>query len=248
MSEITIVCCWNNIAQYNKLLDSIATQELDVKVLDVDNRKQVFKSCSRALNNATLSVQTKYVLYAHQDIIFSTSDTVSHILRYLNMIQDGDILGFAGANFDSPFVKTNVLVGNEKNREYGGSSRVNGIEQCDTLDECLFGGYTSYFKRARFDETICCGWHLYTVELCLRTKIYGGKVYVCDVEMFHISRGAIDSSYNDTYRKLCQKYGKYFKCLRTPCCYYSKTSYFFRNLYWLRKKLGMAIRKKGRIL
>ena len=245
MSEITIVCCWNDIVQYNKLLDSIATQELDVMFFGVDNRNHVFKSCSSALNNATLSVQTKYVLYAHQDITFPTSDTVSHILRYLDMIQDCDILGFAGADFDSPFVKTNVLVGNERNREYGGSRRVNGMEQCDTIDECLFGGYTSYFKQARFDEIMCYGWHLYTVELCLRTKIYDGKVYVCDVELFHNSHGAIDSSYNDTYRKLCKKYSYYFKYLRTPCCYYSKTSCLFRNLYWLRKKIGMVIRKGG---
>lgn len=245
MGEITIVCCWNNSAQYNKLLDSIANQEIDVYVVGVDNRKQIYKSCSKALNDATLDVHTKYVLYAHQDIVFLKRNTITQILKYLNMIHDNDILGFAGATFDSHFVKTNVLISDGKNKEYGGSNRVNGIEQCHTLDECLFGGYTSYFKQTKFDEIICCGWHLYTVELCLRTIVRGGEVYVCDVELIHTSRGTIDSSYNDIYRNLCLKYHKYFKWLRTPCCYYSRTSFPHRNIYCFRKKVGLKARKWG---
>mgnify|MGYP006970648827 CR=1 FL=1 len=68
-------------------------------------------------------------------------------MAYLNCINESDILGVAGSSFNSIYVKTNVLVGNCDELEYGGTERVNGIEECNTLDECLFGGYTEYFRK-----------------------------------------------------------------------------------------------------
>ena len=247
MNDITIVCCWNNKQQYNILLDSINNQKIKVDIVGIDNSNQVYNSCSKALNAAIIKVKTKYIIFAHQDIVFIKSTSLEQILKYLDKINSNDILGFAGATFNSPFVKTNILVGDKDKLEYGGSERVHGIEECNTLDECLFGGYTSYFKQNKFDENVCYGWHLYTVEICLRTMVNGGKVYVCDVELIHNSRGTIDSTYNIIYRRLCKKYKEHYKYLRTPCCYYSGTSFFRRNFYYLKKKLGLIGRKIGLI-
>lgn len=244
MDDITIVCCWNNMQQYNMFLDSIRKQSIKLDVIGIDNSNQVYKSCSKALNCAMSQVHTKFVLFAHQDILFSDSTSIEKILKYLYSINSNDILGFAGSSFKSQFVKTNILIGEDDRLEYGGSERVEGIEQCDTLDECLFGGYTSFFKENKFDEIICDAWHLYTVEICLRTMVSGGKVFVCDVELIHKSKGKIDAAYNITYRRLCKKYKDYFMYIRTPCCYYSGTSFIRRNIYYLRKKIGLIIRKR----
>ena len=93
-----------------------------------------------------------------------------------------------------------------------------------------------------FDESICYGWHLYAVEICLRTMYNGGKIYVCDVELIHKSKGKLDYSYNEMYRLLCKKYSGSYKYLRTPCCYYSGTSFLKRNIYYLKKLMGLKIR------
>lgn len=245
MNEITIVCCWNNSKQFNVLLNSIYKQQTSVDIVGIDNRKQTYKSCSSAFNDAIKNIKTKYVLFLHQDIIFTKANTLDKIHQYLSTINDHDILGVAGSSFNSPFVKTNVLVGNDDSLEYGGSLRVFGLEECNTLDECMFGGYTCFFRQNNFDEVICNGWHLYTVELCLRNMSQGGKVYVCDIDLVHNSKGVIDSFYNETYRKLCKKYHKQFKFLRTPCCYNSRTDFFSRNVYYFRKKIGLFMRKQG---
>ena len=145
MKDITIICCWNDKKQYQRLIDSIKIQDIKVNIIGIDNRNQVYTSCSRALNDAIYQVNTKYVLFSHQDIIFNSPTALNRILAYLNCINESDILGVAGSSFNSIYVKTNVLVGNCDELEYGGTERVNGIEECNTLDECLFGGYTEYF-------------------------------------------------------------------------------------------------------
>lgn len=242
MKDITIICCWNDKKQYQRLIDSIKIQDIKVNIIGIDNRNQVYRSCSRALNDAIYQVNTKYVLFSHQDIIFNSPTALNRILAYLNCINESDILGVAGSSFNSIYVKTNVLVGNCDELEYGGTERVNGIEECNTLDECLFGGYTEYFRKTKFDESICYGWHLYAVEICLRTMYNGGKIYVCDVELIHKSKGKLDYSYNEMYRLLCKKYSGSYKYLRTPCCYYSGTSFLKRNIYYLKKLMGLKIR------
>lgn len=245
MNKITIICCWNNKEQYKMLLDSIAKQSSKVDIIGIDNSKQTFKSCSAAFNNVIKSVNTKFMLFVHQDIIFSNTECIENIQNYLEKIEYNSVLGLAGSSFDSPLMKTNVLIGANDTLCYGGSERVDGIIECDTVDECIFGGYSSLFKKMEFDEYICNGWHFYAVEFCLRTKINGGKVYVCDVELIHNSLGNTDDSYNKTYREICKKYNKYYKRLRTPCCYCSGTSFFARNIYYLRKMLGIRLRKLG---
>ena len=242
MKDITIICCWNDKKQYQRLIDSIKIQDIKVNIIGIDNRNQVYTSCSRALNDAIYQVNTKYVLFSHQDIIFNSPTALNRILAYLNCINESDILGVAGSSFNSIYVKTNVLVGNCDELEYGGTERVNGIEECNTLDECLFGGYTEYFRKTKFDESICYDWHLYAVEICLRTMYNGGKIYVCDVELIHKSKGKLDYSYNEMYRLLCKKYSGSYKYLRTPCCYYSGTSFLKRNIYYLKKLMGLKIR------
>lgn len=61
-------------------------------------------------------------------------------------------------------------------------------------------------------------------------RIAWGKVYVCDVNMLHISTGKIDYAYNVGFYRLCKKYSKTINEIRTTCSAHSKTVVVFRSL------------------
>ena len=245
-NNISVICCWNNSQQYQTFVDSLKKQTVRVKVIGIDNRKQQFTSCSCALNFALDKVDTKYVIFAHQDILLQQENVIEKYISYLEMINENSILGVAGSTFDPPYMKTNILVKDKNQLEYGGSYRVKEIEKCDTLDECFFGGYTKYFKENLFDEKVCNAWHLYAVELCLRAKCNGGTVYVCDIPMIHYSKGKTDASYNRGFYNLCKAYCKKIDFIRTPCCYACRTNFISRLLYYFRKELGRCLRSRSK--
>ena len=241
IDNVTIVCCWNNQQQFKLLLKDIEKQNINISVLGIDNTKQRFKSCSSAYNYALKKVQSEFVIFMHQDILLPEHDIIQKFINYVKQVEDNSIIGVTGSTFDSEYVSTNVVIG--ENKDYGGSLRVNGISNCDTLDECMFGGRTKFFVNNQFDEVLCNGWHLYTVELCLRTKIRGGHVYVCDLSLIHNSNGVTDSAYNKCFNKLCYKYKNNYKFIRTPCCYATRTSFIYRNLYYLKNFIRIMLRR-----
>lgn len=88
------------------------------------------------------------MLFLHIKIILLQQENViEKYISYLEMINENSILGVAGSTFDSPYMKTNILVKDKNQLEYGGSYRVKEIEKCDTLDECFFGDIPSILKK-----------------------------------------------------------------------------------------------------
>ena len=178
MSNVTIVCCYNNEKAYNDLVNSLKTQTCPYELIGIDNRdNKNFSACSKALNSVINQVKTKYVIYSHQDIILTTPDALAKFMNYLEKTGPDDILGVAGTKFEIPGTISNIRHG--KNLTYAGSNRVvNGFMEGDTLDECFFAGHAKHFLEYPFDEIICDNWHLYAAEACLRTKsnyVQGGR-------------------------------------------------------------------------
>ena len=175
-------------------------------------------------------VNTKYVIFLHQDIELIYINTISRFLDFLSNLEECDILGVAGRKEGSKYVITNIRHG--KNLTYAGNRRVEGLELCQTVDECFFGGYSSFFKSNKFDEIICNNWHLLAGEICLRTLTMGGKVYVCDIVMLHYSSGRVNHFYNKEFYQLIQKYKTDFSFISTSCRN-SCTSFPLRDFnYW----------------
>jgi len=223
MDTITIVCCFNDAEAYESLTRSIYDQDCDAVILGVNNSDSSFKSCSSAYNSVLKLIQTKYVAFVHQDIVFLHADSIRKMVSFLNDVDQVDIIGVAGAKEDGKYnrkVLSNIVHGN--NMESAGD-HFNGIEKCMTLDECLIFGYTDYFVCNPFDETICDNWHLYSVEQCLRTSLHGGQPYVCEIDLFHKSKGRVSSSYVLSFFKLCYRYRKDYPYI-TTCCASSRTS------------------------
>ena len=253
MGDITVVCCWNNEKVYNDFVDTLKAQTCPCEIIGIDNRgNQAFTSCAAAYNSVIEQVKTKYVLYSHQDILLHDVHALEKFVSYLDRIGQDDILGAAGVRFDSPSGFSSVTHINNRTGEIVHSIanfHEGGMIECDTVDECVFGGRTEHFRKYPFDEVICDNWHLYAAEACLRTKaLLSGKVWCCDVPVFHLSSGTISPSFRYGFYKMCRKYAEYFPFIRTMCGA-ERTDFihlFPRFVYlWSHSMAGVILRKIG---
>ena len=247
MSEITIVCCYNNENIYNNFADTLKTQTCKYDLIGINNiGNKNFSSCASAYNSVLKQVRTKYVIFSHQDILLNEPDTLAKFLSYLEQIGQHDILGVAGVKFNESGVFTNILHRWNTTGEisYAGDFRVRGsIMQCDTVDECFFGGLTEHFANNEFDEKICDNWHLYAADSCLHTKQkYAGGALICDIKLLHLSSGNVSFSFHYGFYKLCRKYAKNFPLIKTTCSQ-CKTDFIHRNYYIIYRGLRCCAKK-----
>lgn len=215
MNDVTLICCFNDINQFNELKASIKEQNADIVLLGIDNRNSDYQSCSSAYNTCLKQVKTDIVIFIHQDVLFIENNTVSTIVDSIRHISGDDLVGVAGTKFNEKRNLTNIV--HDTSLYPAGKKIPEGLTECDTLDECLFGGYTSFFIKNPFDEKLCNGWHLYCADRCLDTKSRGNHVYICGVKLIHKSKGFTDQKFNDTFYLLCKKYRSYYPKLRTTC-------------------------------
>lgn len=228
--RVTIVCCTNNYEQLNReLLYSLSTQNEPYEIIIIDNRNKKYSSCSKALNSVIDDITTKYVIYSHQDIILKSETCIKEFVDYMKQSELGDIFGVAGTRFDSRGVLTSISHGIDSHP--AGRHKLIGIEECDVVDECFFGGLTETFRKYPFNEELCDNWHLYSVDRCLNCKIHGHKVFVCEIPLIHTSTGTLNRSFNITFRNICKKYHNYFSEIYTTCDR-SKTSFYSRNIHF----------------
>lgn len=276
--EVTIVCCYNDSEQYGRLCASLETQNLAYELIGIDNRGKKFSSCSKALNSVISQVQTEYLIYSHQDIELPETDMLERFVNYLAQIGGADILGVAGAAETTQVLgKADASQMLEKGRIEGrigdkdgtcvlshvrhgeslmsaGEVEYEGLVECDTIDECFFGGRTEIFEQEPLDEAICDNWHLYAVERCLKARARGNKVWVCDLPLLHYSVGKINHAYNENFRRIAAHYAKIsarkgqknaeipIKYMRTVCGS-ARTDFLHRNLfYWKREILFLLHR------
>ena len=248
MSDVTVVCCWTNEKMYNDFVSTLKSQNIPCEIIGIDNRNNKgFTSCASAYNSAINDVKTEYVIFSHQDILLTESNSLGKFLSYLEGLGHDDILGAAGTRFDSAAIYSNFRhKGNNGDLIRAGRGIIDsGIMECDTADECFFGGYTNHFRNYPFDEKICDGWHLYTVELCLRCQALGvGKTFVCDIPIIHLSAGTMSLSFYYNFFKLCRKYAGKFPIIRTTCAY-SRTDLFHLLPRFIYLCGGVILRKLG---
>ena len=241
-SKVTIVCCYNDIAQYERLVESLERQDVSCERIGIDNRGQRFTSCSSALNSVADRIKTEYVVYSHQDIELPESGMLRQFIEYLGQMGAHDILGVAGAvenpdgkSQNPEYVLSSVRHGEELRA--AGEGQLTGIRSCDTVDECFFGGRAECFRRAPFDEQLCDDWHLYAVERCLYARVHGHQVYVCDVPLIHHSGGTINHSYNKGFYRLARHYhARGIVWIRTVCGS-ARTDWLHRSIFYLKREL-----------
>ena len=211
----TLVCCYNNLALFLNLEKSINKQNEDVDVVAINNCEHKYKSISEAYNSVINSVSTKYVVFLHQDILLTDQYIIKQFVDDCEKIGTYDILGVAGKIRGCPYGLGNIRTGYEMKRAVRGE--INGMHECDTVDECFFGGWTECFQKYAFSEKVCYGWHLYAVDRCLAALTRGNKVYLSDSNLVHLSGGKTDHAYNIMLYKLCKQYCKSIDEVATTC-------------------------------
>lgn len=241
--KVTIVCCYNDIKQYKRLCVSLEKQSIQFELIGIDNQTQKFVSCSSALNSVLSEVKTEYVIFAHQDIELPEENMLEDYVNYLEKIDVKDILGVAGTLKGSTKVASHLRHG--KKLQCAGEVEYKGLLECDTIDECFFGGRTLQFQQSMFDERLCDNWHLYAVEYCLRTRINDGHVWVCDIPLLHYSSGKINHAYNDNFRKIASYYsvGKNQIRMLNTVCGSTKTDIIHRNLFYWKREILFKLRR-----
>ncbi len=109
----TIVCYYNNQQMFDEMIDSLEKQSENVDIIAIDNSSNKYKSCAVTFNSVINQVHTKYVIYSHQDIIYNSSDSLSHILDYFEKIGEDDIAGVAGRKSSTKERIGNIKQGRE---------------------------------------------------------------------------------------------------------------------------------------
>jgi hypothetical protein len=197
---VSIICVFNNrkILE-NYLLKSLKNQKgIDYELILIDNTKNVFKSASSALNYGGGKAKGDFLIFVHQDISFEKEDALKNFVEKLNMYPNS-IVGIAGRLEEGVITK---LKHGEK-KIYAGNINNFDSKEVQTVDECLFSIPQKIFKKNNFNEKIINGWHLYSVEYCIRLKEKGIKTNVVNVEgIYHLSPGY---SMNDEYYKILKK-------------------------------------------
>ncbi len=238
VNRATVVCCYNNRHLYDELVINLENQDETVDAIGIDNTKGQYSSCSKAFNSVVSNVQTKYVIYSHQDIRLKNKECIRQFIDYMEEITENDIMGVAGCGITDRDIVSNITQGVEEKRV--GIKRIDKTDEVFSIDECFFGGYTSYFRNNLFDEMICDGFHLYAVEQCLRTRSSGGKVYVCAVGLNHLSGGKKDDKLNDSFFKICKKYHREYGYIYTTYCR-GHTAILLREAEYLLRRIKYNI-------
>lgn len=239
--RVTVVCCLNNRERYERELGkTLAEQTESYLLIEIDNRENRFSSCSGAYNSVLDGITTPFAVFAHQDILLSSPDTLKRFVNRLEELQAGDILGVAGVDLQSKKIVSTILHGKNRTGVTGSVDQLEGLLECETVDECFFGCRTETIRKLQFNEDLCDNWHLYAVELCLRARKAGGKVYICDTEMVHTSTGTISHGYCKGLFRLCRHYKKDYAVVYTTCST-CRTNLVPRCLYCLKREAARII-------
>lgn len=239
--RVTIVCCLNDRERYERELVQTLTEQTENYVLiGIDNKGNMFSSCSSAYNSVLSEITTPYVIFAHQDILLSSPETLKRFVDRLEELQTGDILGVAGVEIQSKKIVSTILHGKDRTGVTGSVDQLEGLLECETVDECFFGCRTETIRKMMFNEELCDNWHLYAVELCLRARKAGGKVYICDTKMVHTSTGTISHGYCKGLFRLCEYYKKDYDVIYTTCST-CRTGFVPRCLYCLKREVARII-------
>ena len=244
-SRVTIVCCYNNREEFEKFQNSLLTQTEPSCLFGIENIGNKYSSCAKALNSALSSIDTPYVIFSHQDILFTNKNALKTFVDQLESIGKFDILGVAGAvkNGTDSLVYTNIYHGVGESKCKPGIRIVDSEgHECvvpmdvESVDECFFGGTSNFFREHPFDEEVCDAWHLYAADHSLLVRSMGGRVLASGVELWHMSKGNVTPDFYETLSLLAEKYAATAKYITTTCAHIETDPVFLRYFRDYHKK------------
>ena len=232
-----IVCVYNSKESFSRyLLKSLQAQTARFELIALDNSNGRYTSAAQALNHGARQVQadSKYIMFAHQDILFRPASWLDDIERTLDGLPDLGVAGVAGNSREANNLFSNIKHGDPP-RDAG--KKIEKATSAMTVDECCAIVPRAVFQKYQFDETVCSDWHLYMVEYCLRIKHLGFGVYVLPVEMQHVSLGSLNRAYFKALKKVLRVHGDRYATIYTACGpWCAHRSVYLQGFMWLARK------------
>lgn len=245
MSEISLICVYNDQTQADRMVKSCENQGLDIDFVLLDNREKQYLSAASALKAGAKRAAGEILVFLHQDIEFLESNTLKDILAYLKT-HTSAVIGAAGVLKNAGFannrkVLSNIVHGSTKERA-SGRADIRKPTEVFTLDECLFAMHKQVLEKICFDPVLCDGWHLYGADLCLQAHLQRIAVLVFPMYLWHRSEGKLDPSYFACLEKLAQKYKTSYKVINTCCASVVTKGKIHRGLLKISDSLKNRIR------
>ena len=208
---ISIVCVFNNVELLERrLLDSLRTQTARHEVMTVDNRHNRFTNAASALNWGAAQAKGEWVLFAHQDVEFLSSDWLLKAENTLESLRSVGWVGVAGSTTDGAhrgFLRNGAAL--------QGLPFKRAVE-VQTLDELLLIHRRESRERKYFDELVP-GWHAYGVECCCNALRKGEKNYVLSLPVWHDSPGTNLAGLEEAHQYVWRKHGAALGKIHTSC-------------------------------
>jgi hypothetical protein len=242
---ISVICVYNdsNIL-HTCLLNSLSEQETSCETIIIDNTQNRFKSAAAALNWGATRASGEYMMFAHQDVAFSSKAFFDGLEALLDSLSRLGVAGIAGiSERRGPFLQRlhnkinhrpqqrfrNVITQGPQRDSWG--APITAPEHVQTLDECLVIIPKKVWQVMQFDEAVCDGWHLYAADYCLSIAAQGFGVYVIPKSVHHQSRGFTErgalgvitalglhpEEYYRILRKVLKKHEGNYKWIHTSC-------------------------------
>lgn len=216
-SKISIVCVYNDQVQFESMCSSALRFGLSqIEIIGLDNRESRWESAAAAYNEGVKRSSAPYILFSHQDIVFTDSIFFADFIRELEE-DDTQIIGVAGAKLTKGKTNRAMLSGMYQGSKLWRHHTIASKARVETLDECLFGCHKDIFKKLHFDENACDGWHFYAVDFCLQAGLKGVPSFVIPANVLHLSGGNRDASYYLSQEKIKKKYSEVFDVFATTC-------------------------------
>ena len=205
---LSLICVYNDEKKLEKyLLSSLKEQTSPYDLVLIDNTKKEFKSAAEALNFGALKAKGDYFVFLHQDISFTSKQSLEKLEKILQQLPQKVIIGPAGAlqlDKKNSVVVTNIMHG-EPPLYAGGYTglKINAPYRVQTLDECMIVIPKEVFDILKFDNIVCNGWHLYGVDYCISASRMNIPICAVPADVYHGSNGS--NSMNNEYYNILKK-------------------------------------------
>jgi hypothetical protein len=207
----SIVCVFNDERVLNeRLLSSVATQTEAHEVISVNNVAGRFDQAATALNWGAEQARGNWLLFAHQDVAFLSSDWLARAKHFLESESAEGWYGVAGLTMSGKLrgfmLDRTMLLGGPFAEKI----------QVQTLDECLLIHRHQPDGVKYFDEAVP-GWHAYGVEACCAAIQSGAANYVLPLPIWHDSKSTNLQGLEEAHRYIWDKHGSALGRIATTC-------------------------------
>ena len=202
------------------LQPSVRSQRLPCELRVVDTAREGFASCAAALNAGAAGTRGRYLMFVHHDVAWESADFLQRAAEFLDRLPRLGAAGIVGMSDKGGTWQRrgrNAVLPGEFPGKLDGWAPIESPETAQTVDDQMLIIPAGVFRRLRFDDSTCDGWHLYGADYCLSVARLGLQVYVLPLLVHHLSPGKVDAAYFRTLRKVIVKHRRHYRWIYTTC-------------------------------